>query len=539
MHFGFDVEELVKEAERQGKKSLILAEENLGYALKFYNLCIDAGIKPVIGQKITLDGQRVLLLCKDMDGYRILCRHSAFLGPENLLRKKLQEEECSHFIFTTEEVVAEEQEKLASQIPYIFPRDYFSFENRCKRMMENLPDVPFPAGINSAADYFVSLVNKGIKFRYGEPTPEIRQRVQHEVDIILGHHFEKYFLILWEIAAMCRKRGIFYVTRFDKSSSSIVCYLLRITDIDPLKYNLFFEFFFNIERGIFPTVTFPLGKDILQHLKNIYGDDCVASKAFPESVIITKDPVCNHIPVTRDRGRLTGWWDEYSDVLRLVIRGPGFFVMLSETYDLIRVKKDKTFTLSSIKYSDRKTSNWFKAVRLKSFSRFMFEKEVKKQFSKMKLDCSFSDIILLEAFDFFPQALGAEAAADLYKKKRARNFPAEVEKILAETYGKLIYQEQFVQLVQTVAGWDFAKADMLRRNMGKRKYDEIKKSEKEFIEYAVGQGFSEDSARELFEYLCESSIYLVSKAYSIGQARLLWIESYFRAHYPSVFISME
>ena len=188
-----DIKELVKNAKLQGQKTLIYAEENLGYALKFYNLCIEAGIKPVIGQKITLDGQRVVLLCKDMEGYRILCRHSAFLGPENLLRKKLQEE-CSHFIFTTEEVVAEEQEKLASQIPYIFPRDYFSFENRCKRMMENLPDVPFPTGINSAADYFVSLVNKGVKFRYGEPTPEIQHRVQYEVDIILGHHFEKYFL---------------------------------------------------------------------------------------------------------------------------------------------------------------------------------------------------------------------------------------------------------------------------------------------------------------------------------------------------------
>jgi DNA polymerase-3 subunit alpha len=213
--------------------------------------------------------------------------------------------------------------------------------------------------------------------------------------------------------------------------------------------------------------------------------------------------------------------------------------MLSETYDLIRAKKDKTFTSSSIKYSDRKTSNWFKAVRAKSFSRFMFEKDVKKQLAKMKFDCSFSDIVLLDAFDFFPQALGADAAADLCKKKRGRNFPAEAEKILAETYGKLIYQEQFDQLVQTVAGWDFTKADMLRSNMGKRKYDEIKKAEKEFIECLMRKGVSEDSARELFEYLCESSIYLVSKSYSIGQARLLWIESYFRAHYPSVFISRE
>ena len=535
-----NVEELIEKAKQQGQKTLVYAEEDLEYALKFYNLCAEVGIKPVIGQKIALMDSTVILLCKDMEAYKILCRHSAKLSREKGRIRKLffTEKELSHFICVSS---AEESmdEKITSQIPYIFPEDYFSFDNRVKRMMDNLPDVPFPEGINTAADYLNLLVNRGIKFRYGEQTPEIEARVQHEVNTILAHHFEKYFLILWEIAAMCRKRGIFYVTRFSKASSSIVCYALRITDIDPLKQNLFFEFFFNLEKGIFPTVNFPLGKDIIQHLKNVYGEDCVVRHTYPSSVVITKDPVCNHIPLKMESREVRGWSDDYSDVVKLTIRGPGFFALCSNTYDLIRSRKDNNFTLSSIKLSDRKTASWFKAVRIKSFSMFMLDKEVKKHLSKMKFGCTFSDIVLLEAFDFFPQALGAEEAADLAKKKKIKNLPAEAEAVLAPTYGKLIFQEQFIQLVQAVTGWDFNKADMLRSDMAKRKAACLEIEKSEFIECAMNRGLSEDTARELYKLLFETSVWLVSKAYCVGQALIIWIESYFRAHYPSVFIANE
>lgn len=540
MRFGFDVEELVEKAKLQGQKTLVYKEEDLDYALKFYNLCAEAGIKPVIGQKITLLDHSVILLCKDMEAYKILCRRSAKLSREKGRIRKLffTEDELSHFI-SVSAVEDSVDEKITSQIPYIFPEDYFSFENRCKRMMDNLPDVPFPDGIKTAAEYFILLVNRGIKFRYGEPTPEIEARVQHEVDIILEHHFEKYFLILWEIAAMCRKRGIYYITRFSKVSSSIVCYALRVTDIDPLEQNLYFEFFFNLEKGVFPAVGFPLGKDIIQHLKNVYGEDCVVRHIYPSSVVITKDAVCNHIPLKMCSRKIRGCSDNYSDVVRLIIRGPGFFAECSNTYDLIRAKKDNNFTLSSIKLSDKKTANWFKAVRAKSFSMFMLDKEVKKHLSKMKFDCIFSDIVLLEAFDFFPQALGSAEAADLAKKKKIENLPAEAEAILAPTYGKLIFQEQFIQLVQVVTGWNFKKADMLRSDMAKRKADSLEIEEPEFIECAMNRGLPEDTVRELFKLLFETSIWLVSKAYCVGQAMIIWIESYFRAHYPSVFISKE
>lgn len=535
-----NVEELIEKAKQQGQKTLVYAEDDLDYALKFYNLCAEAGIKPVIGQKITLLDSSVILLCKDMEAYKILCRHSAKLDREKGRIRKLffTEDELSHFIC----ISADEDymdEKITNQIPYIYPEDYFSFENRYKRMIDNLPDVPFPDGIKTAAEYFILLVNRGIKFRYGEPTPEIEARVQHEVDIILAHHFEKYFLILWEIAAMCRKRGIFYITRFSKASSSIVCYALRITDVDPLEQNLFFEFFFNLEKGIFPKVDFPLGRDIIQHLKNVYGEDCVIRHTYPSSVVITKDPVCNHIPLKMKSREFRGWSDDYSDVVKLTIRGPGFFALCSNTYDLIKSRKDNNFTLSSIKLSDIKTAKWFKAVRVKTFSMFMLDKEVKKHLSKMKFDCTFSDIVLLEAFDFFPEALGAAEAADLAKKKKIENLPAEAEAVLASTYGKLIFQEQFIQFVQAVAGWDFKKADMLRSDMAKRKAACLEIEEPKFIECAMNRGLSEDTARELFKHLFETSIWLVSKAYCVGQAMIIWIESYFRAHYPSAFISKE
>ena len=143
--------------------------------------------------------------------------------------------------------------------------------------------------------------------------------------------------------------------------------------------------------------------------------------------------------------------------------------------------------------------------------------------------------------NIFPDDLSEKLLSDIIKRQKKGYKPLfdGSDEILGETYGKILFIEQFIHIVQLITGWDFAKADMLRCNMAEHEYDEIKKAEIEFMECAVGRDFSVDSAKELFMTLYDSADFLVSKAWCLGQAKSNWQEAYLKTHYPSALISGE
>ena len=91
------------------------------------------------------------------------------------------------------------------------------------------------------------LCEEGIPYRYGKPTEEILKRISLELDIIKKKGFMAYFLINWDICRYARSKGYFYVGR-GSGANSIVAYLLRITDVDPVELDLYFERFINLFR---------------------------------------------------------------------------------------------------------------------------------------------------------------------------------------------------------------------------------------------------------------------------------------------------
>ncbi|MBD3639285.1 MAG: DNA polymerase III subunit alpha [Crocinitomicaceae bacterium] len=93
----------------------------------------------------------------------------------------------------------------------------------------------------------LNLCEKGIKYRYPEETAEIRARVKKELDTIRKMGFISYFLINWDIVSYARSKGYFYVGR-GSGANSVIAYLLRITDVDPIELDLFFERFINLYR---------------------------------------------------------------------------------------------------------------------------------------------------------------------------------------------------------------------------------------------------------------------------------------------------
>ena len=85
-------------------------------------------------------------------------------------------------------------------------------------------------------------------YRYKDPGPEVHTRLEKELDLITKKGFVSYFLINWDIVSEARRRGFFYVGR-GSGANSIVAYLLRITDVDPIELDLYFERFINLFRA--------------------------------------------------------------------------------------------------------------------------------------------------------------------------------------------------------------------------------------------------------------------------------------------------
>ena len=106
----------------------------------------------------------------------------------------------------------------------------------------------FTASESTDSELLRSLTYKGLPYRYGShPEKAILSRVEKELDIIQQKGFVSYFLINWHILEYARSKGYFYVGR-GSGANSVVAYLLRITDVDPIELDLYFERFINLYR---------------------------------------------------------------------------------------------------------------------------------------------------------------------------------------------------------------------------------------------------------------------------------------------------
>ena len=101
-------------------------------------------------------------------------------------------------------------------------------------------------------DYLTRLTWEGLERRYGTITPPVRSRAEYELGIILGMGFAEYYLIVMDFIQWSKKRGIPVGPGRGSGAASIVAYAIGITDIDPLKYDLFFERFLNPDRVTMP-----------------------------------------------------------------------------------------------------------------------------------------------------------------------------------------------------------------------------------------------------------------------------------------------
>jgi DNA polymerase-3 subunit alpha len=143
-----------------------------------------------------------------------------------------------------------------------------------------LPQFPVPGG-ETEVTYLRKLVEEGTHERYGtEPGAEVWERVEHELKIIEEMGFPAYFLIVWDLIRHARENGIRVGPGRGSAAGSIVSYVLRITDIDPLRYGLIFERFLNPGRKSMPDIDMDFDEryrgEMIRYAAEKYGHDRVA-----------------------------------------------------------------------------------------------------------------------------------------------------------------------------------------------------------------------------------------------------------------------
>ncbi|MGZ8598572.1 MAG: DNA polymerase III subunit alpha [Actinomycetota bacterium] len=143
----------------------------------------------------------------------------------------------------------------------------------------HVPRFEPPEGLDRDA-YLRTLVAEGARQRYGELTPEIEARIEHELEVIISMGFSGYFLIVWDLIRFARESGIRVGPGRGSAAGSVVSYSLRITDLDPLRYALIFERFLNPGRIQMPDIDMDFDErrrdEVIRYVASKYGSDHVA-----------------------------------------------------------------------------------------------------------------------------------------------------------------------------------------------------------------------------------------------------------------------
>ncbi len=122
--------------------------------------------------------------------------------------------------------------------------------------------------------YLRGLVEEGAVDRYGEISPELRERIDYELEVIIGKGFASYFLIVWDCVHFARQQGIPIAAR-GSACSSVVSHCLRISTPDPIRYGLYFERFLDPDRDEMPDIDLDICQEgraaVLDYVRGKYG----------------------------------------------------------------------------------------------------------------------------------------------------------------------------------------------------------------------------------------------------------------------------
>ena len=277
--------------------------------------------------------------------------------------------------------------------------------------------------------------------------------------------------------------------------------------------------------------------DIALGLEGLRRQDGIHAAA----IVISPDTITNFLPIQQkgENAEIVTQYEmhtvEQLGLLKMDFLGLRNLSIIDRTLKLIN---SENLDFDNLELDDKKTFNLFSEGKMTGV--FQLESRVAQSVSRNLNPKRFDDIVALVAL-IRPGPLGAgmhnEFADRANFRKEIQYLHPDLEDVLEETYGVILYQEQVMQIAQKVAGFDLQEADNLRVAMGKKIPQVMEEQRKKFTDGAVDNNYSEQFAIEVFDQIAYFAGYGFNKSHSVPYALLAYQTAYLKANFPAEYIA--
>jgi DNA polymerase-3 subunit alpha len=443
-------------------------------------------------------------------------------------------------------------------------------------------------------------------------------RLKHELNIINQMNYSDYFLVVYDCVSYAKKNNILIGPGRGTSASSLVCYSLGITELDPIDYDLYFERFLNPERISMPDIDLDIPdnkrEEVIKYLVSKYGEDKVASiNTFVEfrvrssirdvcKVLNLSNYVVEEILKVIDsnisindnlisNNKIIELYNHNEDVkhaldvscsLEGLVRqtsshAAGIILNNEALYDAIPLEKgcfdflkqtqfeavdleelgflkidflgiinlsiiDNVLKLIKDKidiyHLDLNDSKTYKLLsKAKTLGIFQLESEgIKNVLRKLKPTC-IEDLAAVIALYRPGPMKNIDTYVERKNGKKFEYFHPDLEPILNNTYGIIVYQEQIMKILHDFVGFSFGEADLYRRYISKKNEAKMLELKDKFINKCLERNYDLDVSNKLFEYILSFANYGFNKSHSVSYAMVSYQMSYLKANYPLEFFT--
>jgi DNA polymerase III subunit alpha len=500
-----------------------------------------------------------------------------------------------------------------------------------------IPRFDCPGGMVES-EYLRQLVMEGLTWRFGDPIPAAAlERAEYELGVIDRMGYSGYFLIVWDFIKWARDHGIPVGPGRGSAAGSLVAYATRITDLDPLEYDLLFERFLNPERVSMPDIDIDFSvrgrEQVIQYVTDKYGKDSVAQiitfgKMFPRAatrdaarvlgfpyalgdklaklipdpeqgrapkfddclapgqplaaevqsnadshqivevakglegivrnasihaaaVVIAPQPLTDLVPVQlADTNKTDVNGDkiyrtvtqfsmkpvEAMGLLKMDFLGLRNLDVIEDALDIIERSTGARPDMTTMRLDDEKTYKML--ARGESIGVFQFESEGMREALKRVRPTEFDDLVALVAL-YRPGAMDqiGTYARGKHDPETINYHDERLRHILESTKGVILYQEQAMIISRELAGFSGAKADDLRKAIGKKNREAMAKLKPDFVEGCRGSGTSESVIDFLWNTNEKSADYSFNKSHAACYALISYRTAWLRANYPAEYMA--
>ena len=277
--------------------------------------------------------------------------------------------------------------------------------------------------------------------------------------------------------------------------------------------------------------------DIALGLEGLRRQDGIHAAA----IVISPDTITKFLPIQQkgSNAEIVTQYEmhtvEQLGLLKMDFLGLRNLSIVDRTLELIG---SESLDIDNLKLDDEKTFKLFAEGKMTGV--FQLESRVAQSTSRSLKPKRFEDIVALVAL-IRPGPLGAgmhnEFADRANNRKEIEYLHSDLESILNETYGVILYQEQVMQIAEKIAGFNLQEADNLRVAMGKKIPKVMEEQRKKFTDGAVSNNYSEQFAIELFDQIAYFAGYGFNKSHSVPYALLAYQTAYLKANYPAEYIA--